>query len=181
MSAVSDLITHEPLAEGERWRKTAVVDAWQFCGTGPAAWSEAPDWLQNVERVYGAPVAGEVRREGDCLVVYTLEGHLRAQPGDWIIKGVQGEIYPCKKDIFEATYEPALTSPSPEAALTLPAFLNRVRKLHCIDRHHLVEAGAMSKDSPEWPTFRDNPVGWLLRADDDRAAKVWALTEPKGP
>ena len=35
----------------------------------------------------------------------TLEGDMRAELGDWIIKGVQGEFYPCKPDIFEATYE----------------------------------------------------------------------------
>ena len=34
-----------------------------------------------------------------------LEGSMMAGPGDWIIKGVQGELYPCKPDIFEATYE----------------------------------------------------------------------------
>jgi hypothetical protein len=35
----------------------------------------------------------------------TLEGEMTAQIGDWIIKGVQGEFYPCKPDIFDATYE----------------------------------------------------------------------------
>ena len=39
-------------------------------------------------------------------MVRTLEGHMRANLGDWIIKGVKGEFYPCKPDIFEATYEP---------------------------------------------------------------------------
>ena len=37
--------------------------------------------------------------------IRTWEGFLMARPGDWIIKGVQGEFYPCKPDIFEATYE----------------------------------------------------------------------------
>lgn len=37
----------------------------------------------------------------------TLEGTMIASPGDWIIRGVQGEFYPCKPDIFAATYEPA--------------------------------------------------------------------------
>jgi len=37
----------------------------------------------------------------------TLEGTMTASDGDWIIKGVKGEFYPCKPDIFEATYEPA--------------------------------------------------------------------------
>lgn len=39
------------------------------------------------------------------LVIYTLEGDMTAQPGDWIIKGIKGELYPCKADIFDATYE----------------------------------------------------------------------------
>jgi hypothetical protein len=37
----------------------------------------------------------------------TLEGVMTADRGDWIIRGVQGEFYPCKPDIFDATYEPA--------------------------------------------------------------------------
>lgn len=40
------------------------------------------------------------------LEIPTLEGVMKAQYGDWIIKGVKGEFYPCKPDIFEATYEP---------------------------------------------------------------------------
>jgi len=40
-----------------------------------------------------------------ALVIHTLEGDMRADDGDWIIKGVKGEFYPCKPDIFEATYE----------------------------------------------------------------------------
>jgi hypothetical protein len=38
--------------------------------------------------------------------IYTLEGTMTVSPGDWIITGVKGERYPCKPDIFEATYEP---------------------------------------------------------------------------
>lgn len=37
--------------------------------------------------------------------IKTLEGEMRATPGDWIIKGGKGEFYPCKPDIFAATYE----------------------------------------------------------------------------
>lgn len=53
---------------------------------------------------------GSARRDcGDrnCLFIDTLEGTMRADRGDWIIKGVKGEFYPCKPDIFAATYEPA--------------------------------------------------------------------------
>ena len=42
-----------------------------------------------------------------ALGIVTLEGTMRADKGDWIIKGVNGEFYPCKPDIFEKTYEPA--------------------------------------------------------------------------
>lgn len=40
------------------------------------------------------------------LTIPTLEGDLQASYGDWIIRGVNGEFYPCKPDIFEATYDP---------------------------------------------------------------------------
>ena len=43
--------------------------------------------------------------KGDGLIIETLEGDMKASIGDWIIKGVQGEFYPCKPDIFEKTYE----------------------------------------------------------------------------
>ena len=45
------------------------------------------------------------------ILIPTLEGTMTASAGDWIIRGVQGEFYPCKPDIFEATYEPADTDP----------------------------------------------------------------------
>jgi len=43
--------------------------------------------------------------EGDELLIYTLEGIMTASKGDWIIRGVKNEYYPCKPDIFEETYE----------------------------------------------------------------------------
>lgn len=47
------------------------------------------------------------RQDNDGIVIITLEGEMKASHGDWIIKGVKGEFYPCKPEIFEATYEPA--------------------------------------------------------------------------
>ena len=41
----------------------------------------------------------------DPLIIPTLEGEMRADVGDWIITGIKGEQYPCKPNIFEATYE----------------------------------------------------------------------------
>lgn len=63
-----------------------------------------PDWLDK------ASVAGKVQLAGahtDNLRIDTLEGQMVASAGDWIIRGVKGELYPCKPDIFAATHEPA--------------------------------------------------------------------------
>lgn len=47
-----------------------------------------------------------IHQLGDSVIgIETLEGVMQANPGDWIIRGVKGECYPCKPDIFEMTYE----------------------------------------------------------------------------
>lgn len=52
-------------------------------------------------------VADRIRYPEDgTMLIDTLEGVMIARPGDWIIRGVKGELYPCKPDIFAATYEP---------------------------------------------------------------------------
>ena len=51
-------------------------------------------------------------RDGS-LAIQTLEGTMVAAPGDWIIRGVKGEFYPCKPDIFQATYEQVLGDDPP--------------------------------------------------------------------
>ena len=51
------------------------------------------------------PVIIEAYRTDKEVVIHTLEGDLTAQPSDYIITGVAGEQYPCKAEIFEATYE----------------------------------------------------------------------------
>jgi len=50
-------------------------------------------------------VGGDAEFRDGELVVATLEGPLRASPGDWIIRGTKGEFYPCKPDVFEEVYE----------------------------------------------------------------------------
>ena len=47
----------------------------------------------------------QLGRSGEHLLIRTLEGTMQANRGDWIIKGVAGEAYPCKDDIFQKTYE----------------------------------------------------------------------------
>jgi hypothetical protein len=52
------------------------------------------------------PVIIEAYQTDREMIIETLEGPLRAEPGDWIITGIKGEQYPCKPDIFEKTYDP---------------------------------------------------------------------------
>jgi hypothetical protein len=99
-----------------RWRKKPVeIEAWQvndatrravarWCGGYPTddlAWDydgayTGPDGRSLVPDV-GGPAEG--------VFIRTLEGVMFARNGDWVIRGVQGEFYPCKPDIFAATYE----------------------------------------------------------------------------
>lgn len=68
--------------------------------------SEWPDYETHVvegERV-GLPEFGV-----NYIDIVTLEGEMQASPGDFIIRGVQGEFYPCKPDIFAQTYEEVLS------------------------------------------------------------------------
>jgi hypothetical protein len=90
-------------------KKPVVIEALQITdeATCEAAirWvtSEGGDAAESRDQV--SSVRNEWRTDG--VFVYTLEGPMRASIGDWIIKGVKGEFYPCKPDIFEATYEVA--------------------------------------------------------------------------
>jgi len=77
-------------------KKPVVIDAVQIRGDND---NELLSWLN--EHVVPFEFVGD-----HTLIIHTLEGDITAQPGDWIIRGVVGEFYPCKPYIFEATYEP---------------------------------------------------------------------------
>ena len=51
------------------------------------------------------PIEIDAFQTGQDMIIKTLEGDMKAQKGDWIITGVNGEQYPCKPDIFDKTYE----------------------------------------------------------------------------
>lgn len=74
-------------------KKPVVIEAFKW-GT-----DLAPEWFKALEDVKLNTASGSV-------FIATLEGTMEARMGDWIIQGVKGEVYPCKPDIFEATYEP---------------------------------------------------------------------------
>jgi hypothetical protein len=81
-----------------RYRKQPVViEAVQWDGS-EERWEEILGWVKH------APAAGAIYCTGQELAIETLEGRMTASPGDWIIKGVKGEFYPCKPDIFRDTY-----------------------------------------------------------------------------
>lgn len=85
---------------GQFRKKPVVIEAFQF--NPPTPPHESPDWLTDAMRKGSVWYQGGER---PYLTIQTLEGDMRADVGDWIIQGVKGELYPCKPDIFEATYE----------------------------------------------------------------------------
>ena len=66
-----------------------------------------PDWWAEAVQTNRGTVhgMGKFTRDEPCVLIKTLEGTMRGDRGDWIIRGVSGELYPCKPDIFMATYE----------------------------------------------------------------------------
>lgn len=60
--------------------------------------------MKKVYKFQKKPVVIEAYQTDEEMIIQTLEGPLRAAPGDWIITGVRGEQYPCKPDVFERTY-----------------------------------------------------------------------------
>lgn len=66
---------------------------------------EAVQWDGSNNELIKEFVKSNYSIQGDELYIRTLEGCMTASVGDWVIKGVEGEFYPCKPDIFEKTYE----------------------------------------------------------------------------
>lgn len=72
------------------------------------------------------------------ILIPTLEGTMKCNLGDWIIKGVNGEFYPCKPDIFEKTYEPASLSSLPSDSEIEKAAEERKRFLDWLNNKMLI-------------------------------------------
>lgn len=75
-------------------KKPVVVEAIQFIGNNK----------DEIENFVGKSFMCWINHPE--IGIKTLEGNMKAKPNDWVIKGVNGEFYPCKPDIFEKTYEP---------------------------------------------------------------------------
>jgi len=74
-------------------KRPVIIEAIKWDGDN---WDELEKWCP-----YGLSCLN-----GRDIVIDTLEGRMTANIGDWIIKGIKGEFYPCKPDIFNLTYEP---------------------------------------------------------------------------
>lgn len=88
-------------------KKPVVIEAVQFLGTAREIAGDEPAWYaaaRTINPTDGGGVGSIVYRDG-ALHIKTLEGTMRAEPGDWIIRGVKGELYPVKDGIFRQTYE----------------------------------------------------------------------------
>lgn len=83
-------------------KKPVVIDAFRF------RIDNIPDWFMD-----GVSDLSIVTYYDFCHI-HTLEGKMTGRTGDWIIRGVKGECYPCKPDIFEMTYELAEPHPASE-------------------------------------------------------------------
>ena len=78
-------------------KKPVVIEAFRW--TGGLDQTEYPEWI--VEAVK----KGKITFADGKMLIETLEGTMTASPGDYTILGMKGEIYPCKPDIFDETYE----------------------------------------------------------------------------
>lgn len=84
-------------------KKPVVVEAFQMTEEARFDDRDWPEWLKAAlgepfDRIYSFSTA--------TLRIISPEGSTTVSPGDWIIRGIKGELYPCKADIFEATYKP---------------------------------------------------------------------------
>lgn len=85
-------------------KKQVVIEAFLYDGRNPN--EDYPKWFW--DEVYSE----EISTYDNYCLIETLEGTIRAERGDWIIRGIKGELYPCKPDIFEMTYEKVDDSPN---------------------------------------------------------------------
>lgn len=110
-------------------KRPVVIEAMRFVGDNHRL-IQVYDWIANEVGVY-SHVHGDIPEKGVAvdhevgdLLIATLEGEMRCKYGDWVIRGVNGEFYPCKDDIFMHTYDPV-----DDGKNELPGMVEEMRKL----------------------------------------------------
>ena len=172
-------------------KKPVVIEAIQWTGDNVG---EIGEFLAGVAGVHWA-------NSGRNVVIPTREGDMAASPNDWIIKGVAGEFYPCKPDIFEATYEPE------DARLVFPGHADTIAKITTIinerlrpDNLHVEVAGGTANTynieitnkatGPRWSFWLRMKNGCIVDSDGEGGSweaamarrewimnTTWALTK----
>jgi hypothetical protein len=166
-----------------RFRKRPVeIQARQF--TADTA-DDVLAWI----REHGGKVTGAVDDGAPVLLIETLEGVMRGKLGDWIIRGVQGEFYPCRADIFADTYAPAEHTPEEpsDAAAELAKLRNALHQFrYMLDRGKGRTPVAVEywrdvldrlTDDPGEPCDRDQ----LAAAVDRARERCQQVRDRKGP
>lgn len=86
----------------------------------------------------------ELHKKSKSLYIHTLEGAMQANIGDWVIKGIKGEFYPCKNDIFEMTYELVEEGKEETTLDSLNSRIDDIEKLLAPERNRRREAQSTS-------------------------------------
>ncbi|MEG0923194.1 MAG: hypothetical protein RSD57_15940 [Comamonas sp.] len=118
----------------------------------------------------GHPITHE---HDDCYIIPTLEGSMMMGRNDMLITGVKGEIYPCKREIFDATYDSVSTAPES----TLPPHQQRVVDEHAELRDLLAKLDAFILDNPVFLTLPEAEQGRLKRQSSAMALYADILAE----
>jgi hypothetical protein len=149
-------------------KKPVVIEAMQFTGD----FTVVETWVRQWHEDDDGP--GMWENDDGTLTIVTLEGNMLVRVGDRIIRGVKGEFYPCKPDIFALTYEPADQGEPDGAALTLkdaepPEALERCGAMRVATR----ETCALQNDHEGDHWFESEPDGAaLVRAFAEQLIRV---------
>lgn len=129
-----------------QWTGDNLAQVIEFTGKHPR-WGE---WFKSMDEYIA-----HVRDDGNRFKIFTLEGVMDALPGDWIIRGVQGERYPCKPDIFAETYSPAELQERRKADSEPVAYTDE-RNLGYIDRGRETAYlwGKQNSEASDVPLYR---------------------------
>jgi hypothetical protein len=130
-------------------KKPVVIEAQHF------TWEtihQVAEWCGGeVRRTRPLSVDGVVIGGARGIYIGTLEGEMRADVDDWIIKGVQGEFYPCKPSIFDATYEP-WSSPRDADGMPIPGITGDTpRAAGRLAGEHTAQCGGVMCGGPHCP------------------------------
>lgn len=125
-------------------KKPVVIDAVEYKSGKDKVQDSVIDWIREN--------GGMASYDGDKLMIETLEGPITASVGDYIIRGVNGEFYPCKPDIFSKTYE--LAEKYSNEDLTKGNLTGEIREgFKGVDYEKLMEQPGVSELKDECPSF----------------------------